>query len=155
MRHYNKLKRELREIYQQPRPHRWDAIASHFDRPPVSFQEFVKIMSRAAKGVADALKSLGEALAKQFGVSTDNIKLHRSLTDPKYTGFDRPGTSAHYVIERDGKITEKANPATLPWEIGIKTNQDGADAMAYALSTLESGKPLQPKHNIITGDTST
>lgn len=141
MRHYNKLKRELREIYQQPRPHRWDAVVVHFDRPPVSFQEFLKIMSHTAKGVADALKQLAETFAKRFGILTENIKLHRSLVDPNYTGFERPGTSAHYVIGMDGKITEKANPATLPWEIGIKTNQDGADAMAYALSTLEKEKP--------------
>lgn len=145
MRRYNKLKRELREIYQQPRPHRWDAVASHFSRPQVSFAEFVEIMGKAAKGVAEALKKLGESLAKQFGVSTANIKLHRSLSDPMYNGFERPGTSAHYVIDGAGKITENANPATLPWEIGIKTNQDGADAMAYALSTLKKETPTDEK----------
>lgn len=124
MRHYNKLKRELREIYQQPRPHRWDAVASRI-RTRTTLLAMLDAIAQLPQKMAKALGDLAEAINKMLG------------TDP-----DKPGIITIHPARAIGKSA--FNNATLP-----------RLAEMHGL-TIHGNPPapIQPKHNIITGDTS-
>ena len=88
MRHYNKLKRELREIYQQPRPHRWDAVASRM-RQRATLQALLDLLAQVPKKLADALSDMAKAINKMLGTDPSKpgiITIHPPIVAPRAIG---------------------------------------------------------------------
>lgn len=164
MRHYNKLKRELREIYQQPRPHRWDAVASRI-RTRATLLALLDALAQVPKKLAKALGDLAEAVNKMLGTDPNKpgiITIHpaRAIGKSAFNNATLPR-----LAEMHGLTIHGNPPAPIPPVFRRPDRQTSAHYTIDQHGITENVspdhrawhtgyQPHQPKHNIITGDIS-
>lgn len=69
MRRYNKIKRDLQELYQQPKSKRWDAVATRM-RQRAMIEQLFKMTSQLVRRMTEALKGLVDTVNAFLGVAS-------------------------------------------------------------------------------------